>query len=219
MTKARASRSVTSSFPDRYDPLATSSSTLVPLRTYTTKTYGPMAMARHKEEVEQRHATNVMSLGKSTRALLNELRSSSSATVDSTTIQDNGTPMDVVEDDDDGDVWVDVTNEGQQDDVVQMRDILAMHPRTYRPKDERTWALRIEHLDKNWRPLIPKLVDAFLHWQRGGEAHPTSSHVASDKDSAFTIDVLDFYSLHRTATIPMPPDCGTPVSCHIPQDT
>ena len=34
--------------------------------------------------------------------------------------------MDVVEDDDDGDVWVDVTDEGQQDDVVQMRDILAM---------------------------------------------------------------------------------------------
>ncbi|KAH9885847.1 hypothetical protein C8Q73DRAFT_620026, partial [Cubamyces lactineus] len=42
-----------------------------------------------------------------------------------------------------------------------------------------------------------------------GEAHPTPSHVASDRDSAFTIDVLDFYSLHRTATIPMPPDCGT----------
>ena len=39
-------------------------------------------------------------------------------------------PMDIImggnDDNDDGDVWVDMPGEGQEDDVIQMRDILAM---------------------------------------------------------------------------------------------
>ncbi|KAJ8454935.1 hypothetical protein ONZ51_g12737 [Trametes cubensis] len=180
MAKSKASRRVTASAPDRYDPLAPSS-VFVPLQTYTTKVYGPISMARHREQIEEHHAANLMSLGKSTRALLSELRSSSSATAEVSTPANDDPPMDIVmggnDDDDDGDVWVDMPDEGQEDDVIQMRDILAMHPRTYRPKDEpcgRIYALEIRQ-ESSLQQYPERQHD--LH-----DRHPRLSHFTTGSD-------------------------------------
>ncbi|KAJ2957836.1 hypothetical protein NUW54_g14571 [Trametes sanguinea] len=130
MRKSRASRKVRLSHPDRYDPMAmpSASSSLASLQTYTSKVYGPVGMARHKEAVEERHVSNLASLGKSTRALLTELRSSSTIKPSDGPVGDlEDVPMeDGFQDDNDGDVWVDITDEGQDDDVVQMRDVLSL---------------------------------------------------------------------------------------------
>ncbi|KAI9064712.1 hypothetical protein FKP32DRAFT_1611038 [Trametes sanguinea] len=86
-----------------------------------------------------------------------------------------------------------------------------MHsPRLYRPKDERTWAHRMQNLDDNWRPLIPRLVSAYLRWQDAGDVSPSEPPVDSSAGPAsFDIDIIDFYTLRHSATVPMPPQCET----------
>ncbi|OSD06825.1 hypothetical protein PYCCODRAFT_1442362 [Trametes coccinea BRFM310] len=114
------------------------------------------------------------------------------------------------QDDNDGDVWVDITDEGQDDDVVQMRDVLSLHPRIYRPKDERTWAHRMQNLDDNWRPLIPRLVSAYLRWQDAGDVSPSEPPLDSSAGpTSFDIDIIDFYTLRHSATVPMLAQCET----------
>ncbi|OSD03883.1 hypothetical protein PYCCODRAFT_1424523, partial [Trametes coccinea BRFM310] len=177
MRKSRASRKVRLSYPDRYDLLAVppASSAAGPLQTYTSKVFGPVAIARHKQEVEERHMSNLLN---------------SSATGLEDVDMDSG-----MQDDDDGDVWVDITDEGQEEDVVQMRDILNLHPRIYRPKDERTWAHRMQNMDENWRPLIPRLVSAYLRSQYDAKPPPDSDPGPP--------------AAPRTCTVPMPAHCET----------
>ncbi|KAH9850544.1 hypothetical protein C2E23DRAFT_887420 [Lenzites betulinus] len=113
---------------------------------------------REKAELENRSSLNIASLRSSSHKLLEQLRP------DGSSDDRNDEQMDIDWRDDDAANWVDLEEDTVEDNAIQIRDILALRPRGYCSKDESTWAHRIHNLDENWRPLIPRLVNAFLQW-------------------------------------------------------
>ncbi|KAL6298786.1 hypothetical protein BKA93DRAFT_820202 [Sparassis latifolia] len=72
-----------------------------------------------------------------------------------------------------------------------------------------TWRQRMRHLDENWQPLLPKLVDAYLSWRYGPDRpadEPTEATASADDgiDYNFEIPVLDIYSTVNSASICRP---------------
>ncbi|OJT09099.1 hypothetical protein TRAPUB_1 [Trametes pubescens] len=209
LKRKRATRHVRSSAPNAADPLDNAFA-FGALKTYTTKRVGPIAMAKHRAEVEERHLRNLTSLGQGSRDILDSLHHQPESSTENDESMDGAQDdyMIVVNDrEPDAHDWEYLKDAPREEEVVQIRDILSM--RGYRPKDERTWGLRVQNLDENWRPLLPKLVDCYLRWRYGHPVPPVTPPDASDGPSSFEIDVLDFYTLHRVAAIPMPEHCAT----------
>ncbi|KAL7283107.1 LOW QUALITY PROTEIN: hypothetical protein ACG7TL_002532 [Trametes sanguinea] len=60
------------------------------------------------------------------------------------------------------------------------------------------WRQRVENMERNWTPLLPMVIDAFLAWRHPrAEAAP----VDIDPDYSFDIDVIDIYGLIPSTTI------------------
>ncbi|OJT11359.1 hypothetical protein TRAPUB_12122 [Trametes pubescens] len=212
MKRKRTSRRVVwASRPDPPDPLQAGVSSFAPYKTYTSKKYSHITMTQEKEQLNERHSKNMFSLGNSQREMLQQFKSDTSSVQPASSSQQEDVHMDTGDDDRSNAAdWFYV--DGDEEDTIQIRDILSMRSRQYRAKDDRSWGHRIQSMDDNWRPLLPRLVSAFLRWQH--TPSPLSSNDAGlanpDGDApSFTIDVLDFHTLARTATVPTPSDCET----------
>ncbi|KAI1782519.1 hypothetical protein LXA43DRAFT_977529 [Ganoderma leucocontextum] len=117
------------------------------------------------------------------------------------------------------DGWEDVPDEELISYAI--RDVLDAHTSVRVTKDRRTWGQRVRTLDANWKPKIPLLVSAYLHWKYPS-APPAQSHSADTESSegrsaelqqsdvpptetpcVKTIDVIDLYSGATSAEIPV----------------
>ncbi|KAI0674940.1 hypothetical protein C8Q78DRAFT_1075288 [Trametes maxima] len=206
MKRKRASRIVRSSHPDPIDPLS-SNSTFGTIKTYTSKPYGTFGISRRREELAERYTKNILSLGTNERELLDELGASSHSNSGPGTQGDNddmeidvGYSADAAE-------WVDIEDDDEA--ATQIRDILSLRSGVFRAKDDRTWAHRVTNRDQNWEPLIPKLVNAFLQWRKGGLSVDDAAKDDTGNTITFPIDIIDFHTLHYEARIPASSQCGT----------
>ncbi|KAL6300787.1 hypothetical protein BKA93DRAFT_819255 [Sparassis latifolia] len=97
--------------------------------------------------------------------------------------------------------WQDLPEAMQGDTsfVHAVRDIVGSEwrPRWY--KDAHTWCQQVQHMDDNWRPLIPDLVEAYIAWCYP-LAQPPDAH-APPLPYNFDINVIDFHSLASSVTI------------------
>ncbi|OSD02720.1 hypothetical protein PYCCODRAFT_1444831 [Trametes coccinea BRFM310] len=101
-------------------------------------------------------------------------------------------------DDSDDDQWEDIEDESTEEAITMaIRDIMAAYGVRYRC-DTRSWRQRVENMERNWTPLLPMVIDAFLAWRHPrAEAAP----VDIDPDYSFDIDVIDIYGLIPSTTI------------------
>ncbi|KAI0323240.1 hypothetical protein GY45DRAFT_1213278, partial [Cubamyces sp. BRFM 1775] len=68
-----------------------------------------------------------------------------------------------------------------------------------RVKDKRTWRQRVHHAEKNWDPVLPKLVQAYLVWRYSLTATPPADQI--DENYAFTIEAVDLYNMTSSLSI------------------
>ncbi|KAH9885089.1 hypothetical protein C8Q73DRAFT_749296 [Cubamyces lactineus] len=66
-------------------------------------------------------------------------------------------------------------------------------------KDKRTWKQRVQNAQKNWDPLLPQLVDAYLAWRYSSTAVPPPDQ--TDDNYAFTIDTIDIYAMTSSLSV------------------
>ncbi|KAI9063698.1 hypothetical protein FKP32DRAFT_1676382 [Trametes sanguinea] len=114
-------------------------------------------------------------------------------------------------DQDDDDAWEDVESEDAAQEAITLaiRDVMATYGGIRLKSDKRTWRERVETMEKNWAPLIPTLVDAYLAWRYPPS---TPADLDIDPDYSFTIDVIDIYNLTASTTITRSADCSAAVA-------
>ncbi|KAI0363067.1 hypothetical protein BV20DRAFT_1040098 [Pilatotrama ljubarskyi] len=114
---------------------------------------------------------------------------------------------------DDADEWEDVPDDEAMATITHaIRDILQDRARLRVRRDQRTWKQRVRNADANWRPLLPRIVRAYLDWKQGNQSSPDQSAACSDESTLrhseydFDIDVLDIYTRTRRVHITRSPD-------------
>ncbi|CDO74426.1 hypothetical protein BN946_scf184764.g2 [Trametes cinnabarina] len=160
-----------------------------------TVTRGPKQIHDIKMAAEERYQRVTTGLSDESKRVLADMRREA-------TPEPIDQPADMVmggaEDDD---AWEDVP---EPDSAVAsityaIRDLLESRPMYRKYRDQRTWRQRVRNLDENWRPLLPQLVDAYVHWRYGTSSNIGAAAEPSDYD--FDLETIDIYNPARTTTI------------------
>ncbi|KAL7283898.1 hypothetical protein ACG7TL_001170 [Trametes sanguinea] len=108
--------------------------------------------------------------------------------------------------DEDDDGWEDEESEdaAQEAILLAIRDVMAAYGGIRHKGDKRTWRQRVENMEKNWAPVIPGIVDAYLAWRYHASG---AAPMNVDPEYSFNIKVIDIYTLGTSATITRSPDC------------
>ncbi|GBE87425.1 hypothetical protein SCP_1101010 [Sparassis crispa] len=162
--------------------------------------YGATAIAKEKKRAEEMLLQNIAGLSAEKIWALSDMRGDS-VVDDSTDNNQQDLPRTEEVGAADDMEWEMLSDDLQNDSTftTAFRDIAGSKwkPRWY--KDMRTWRQRMHHLDENWQPLLPKLVDVYLSWRYGPDRpadEPTEATASADDgiDYNFKTPVLDIYS-------------------------
>ncbi|THH23215.1 hypothetical protein EUX98_g7960 [Antrodiella citrinella] len=166
-----------------------------------TQIIGPAGMENERQKLKEMLDRNLEGLAPTTVQALADI-TSSQADPPQNSEYDNDVIMAMGGED--GESWVDIPLMDQPESEVFMyavREMLlnrSVHQR--RRDDTRTQRQRLQSLDENWTSVLPQLVTAYLQWKSYSSATHDSQEVG-ESPYTFSIDVLDIYTLEKTARI------------------
>ncbi|KAI9060960.1 hypothetical protein FKP32DRAFT_1678555 [Trametes sanguinea] len=176
------------------------------LRTIRERRLGMMDIEREQRKAEKEYREAIQGMGSESLEILADLRGETPPP-----------PMDadaqafLAGDQDDEDAWEDVESDDAAQEAITLaiRDVMATYGGIRLKSDKRTWRERVENMEKNWAPIIPALVDAYLTWRYPPVVPPD---LELNPDYTFTIDVIDIYNLSTLTTITRSADCSAAVA-------
>ncbi|KAI6131062.1 hypothetical protein EDD16DRAFT_1515226 [Pisolithus croceorrhizus] len=104
--------------------------------------------------------------------------------------------------------YIDTSSQEDGDFVHVMHEVMECHSHIHR--DHHTWRQRVRHVDMNWTPLYPTLMQAFLKFHFPSEQ---SSAIVNPTLSLhnFLLDSINICMLEASVNVPCTEDIASPV--------